>query len=78
MQTTYCFTDGSSSTNFVLLYVTGPRKTAGIPPEFIFIVESDKAFSELQNDTKIAIFYPEICSRDRYEVLQRTDDTQTS
>ncbi len=32
--------------------VTGPRKTplnAGIP-EFIFIVESDKAFSKLQND----------------------------
>ncbi len=57
-------------------YVTGPRKTplnAGIP-EFIFIVESDKAFSKLQNDTKIdllAIFYPEICSRERYEVLQR-------
>ncbi len=46
--------------------MTGPRKTplnAGIP-EFIFIVES------LQNDTKIdllAIFYPEICSRERYE-----------
>ncbi len=45
--------------------MTGPRKTtlnAGIP-EFIFIVESDKAFSKLQNDTKInllAIFYPEI------------------
>ena len=55
--------------------MTGPRKTtlnAGIP-EFIFIVESDKAFSKLQNDTKIdllAIFYPEICSRERYEVLQ--------
>ena len=53
-------------------YVTGPRKTplnAGIP-QFIFIVESDKAFSKLQNDTKIdllAIFYPEICSRERYE-----------
>ncbi len=54
--------------------MTGPRKTplnAGIP-EFIFIVESDKAFSKLQNDTKIdllAIFYLEICSRERYEVL---------
>ena len=55
--------------------MTGGRKTtlnAGIP-KFIFIVESDKAFSKLQNDTKIdllAIFYPEICSRERYEVLQ--------
>ncbi len=29
--------------------MTGPKKTAGIP-EFIFIVESDKAFSKLQND----------------------------
>ena len=29
--------------------MTGPR---GIP-EFIFIVESDKAFAKLQNDTKI-------------------------
>ncbi len=60
--------------------MTGPRKTAGIP-EFIFIVESDKTFSKLQNDTKIdllAIFYPEICSRERYEVLQRPDDAQTS
>ena len=62
--------------HYHLQYVTGPRKTplnAGVP-KFIFIVESDKAFSELQNDTKIdllAIFYPEICSRERYEVLQR-------
>ena len=33
------------------IYVTGPRKT----PEFIFIVESDKAFSKLD---LLAIFYP--------------------
>ena len=51
--------------------MTGPRKTplnAGIP-EFIFIVES-LIVESLQNDTKIdllAIFYPEICSRERYE-----------
>ncbi len=64
------------------VYVIGPRKTplnASIP-EFIFIVESDKAFSKLQNDTKIdllAIFYPEICSRERYEVLQRPLEQMT-
>ncbi len=54
--------------------MTGPRKTplnTGVP-EFIFIVESDKAFSTLQNDTKIdllAIFYPEICSRECYKSI---------
>ncbi len=35
--------------------------------ESSFIVESDKAFFKLQNDTKIdllAVFYPEICSRE--------------
>ncbi len=70
--------DGKTLTyyNYYTIIVTGPRKTplnAGVP-KFIFIVESDKAFSKLQNDTKIdllAIFYREICSRERYEVLQR-------
>ncbi len=50
--------------------VTGPRKRAlnAVYLEFIFVVESDKAFFKLQNDTKIdllAVFYPEICSRER-------------
>ncbi len=53
-------------------YVTGPMKTdlnAGIF-ESVFIVESDRASFKLQNDTKIdllATFFPEICSRERYE-----------
>ena len=38
--------------------------------ESVFIVESDRASFKLQNDTKIdllATFFPEICSRERYE-----------
>ena len=52
-----------------ITHVTGPMKralNAGIL-ESSFIVESDKAFFKLQNDTKIdllAVFYPEICSRE--------------
>ncbi len=54
---------------FVITYVTVPMKRdhhAGIF-ESLFIVESNKAFFMLQNDTKIdllAVFYPEICSRE--------------
>ncbi len=35
--------------------MTGPRKRAlnAVYLEFIFVVESDKAFFQLQNDTKI-------------------------
>ena len=59
--------------NFLLMgtvYVTGPRKTPlnAVYLKFIFVVESNKAFSWLQNDTKIAVlafFYPEISSRER-------------
>ncbi len=42
--------------------MTGPGP--GVPR---IVVESDKAFFQLQNDTKIdllAVFYPEICSRE--------------
>ncbi len=51
------------------LYVIVPRKRAHNVGtlESLFIVESDKAFFQLQNDTKIdhlAVFYPEICSRE--------------
>ena len=54
------------------IYVIVLRKralNAGIF-ESVFIVESDSASFKLQNDTKIdllATFFPEICSRERYE-----------
>ncbi len=49
----YQFVHGKTTIN-----VTGPRKTplnTGIP-KFIFIVESDKAFSKLQNDRPPSYF----------------------
>ena len=53
-------------------YVTVPMKRDLNVGSFesIFIVESDRASFKLQNDTKIdllATFFPEICSRERYE-----------
>ncbi len=56
-------------TKHLYIYVIVPRKRAHNVGtlESLFIVESDKAFFQLQNDTKIdrlAVFYPEICSRE--------------